>query len=117
MAHLQVQTLVITPDHAQRYYEIQAITDHKDPFDRSIIAQAASTGFTVLSDDRKFPLYPVTVISNYDQWRKDRFLVRGTIRRKTILCNLPRLKNRFLFLGQFGAIPQSPTVEGTETAF
>lgn len=66
LTQLQVQTLVITPEHAQRYYEIQPIDDHKDPFDRTIIAQAASTGFTALSDDRKFPLYPITVISNYD---------------------------------------------------
>jgi PIN domain nuclease of toxin-antitoxin system len=28
------------------------------------IAQAASTGFTVLSDDTKFPFYPIELISN-----------------------------------------------------
>lgn len=66
LTQLQVQILAITPEHAQRYYEIQPIGDHRDPFDRTIIAQAASTGFTTLSDDRKFPLYPITVISNYD---------------------------------------------------
>ncbi len=66
LAQLQVQVLSITPEHAQRYYEIQPIENHKDPFDRTIIAQSASTGFTVLSDDRMFPLYPISVISNYD---------------------------------------------------
>lgn len=30
LANLQVQTLVITPEHAQRYYEIQPVADHKD---------------------------------------------------------------------------------------
>ena len=66
LTELDIQTLVITPGHAQRYYEIQPIENHKDPFDRTIIAQAASTGFTVLSNDRNFPLYPIEVISNYD---------------------------------------------------
>lgn len=33
LTQLQVQTLAITPEHAQRYYEIQPIDDHKDPFD------------------------------------------------------------------------------------
>lgn len=61
---LQVRVLAITPEHAQRFYEIQLIKDHKDQFDRTIIAQAASTGFIVLSDDSKFPLYPIAVISN-----------------------------------------------------
>ena len=47
-----------------RFYEIQMIKDHKDQYDRTIIAQAASTGFTVLSDDSKFPFYPIELISN-----------------------------------------------------
>ena len=33
LTQLQVQTLAITPEHAQRYYEIQPIDEHKDPFD------------------------------------------------------------------------------------
>jgi PIN domain nuclease of toxin-antitoxin system len=61
---LQVEILPITPEHAQRFYEIQMIKDHKDQYDRTIIAQAASTGFTVLSDDTKFPFYPIELISN-----------------------------------------------------
>lgn len=61
---LQVRVLAITSEHAQRFYEIQLVKDHKDQFDRTIIAQAASTGFIVLSDDSKFPFYPIAVISN-----------------------------------------------------
>ncbi len=64
LSNLQVQVLNITPEHAQRFYEIQMIKDHKDQYDRTIIAQAASTGFTVLSDDTKFPFYPIELISN-----------------------------------------------------
>jgi PIN domain nuclease of toxin-antitoxin system len=61
---LNVQVLAITPEHGQRFYEIQLVEDHKDQYDRMIIAQGASTGFTIISDDRKFPLYPVKLISN-----------------------------------------------------
>ena len=61
---LQVEILAITPEHAQRFYEIQMIKDHRDQYDRTIIAQAASTGFIVLSDDKKFPFYPIEIVSN-----------------------------------------------------
>ena len=64
LTDLQVEILPITPEHAQRFYEIQMIKDHKDQYDRTIIAQAASTGFTVLSDDAKFPFYPIELVSN-----------------------------------------------------
>ncbi len=30
---------------------------HKDPFDRMIISQAKSSGFKIISDDRKFFMY------------------------------------------------------------
>lgn len=66
LSDLQVQVLAITPEHAQRFYEIQLVNEHRDQFDRIIIAQAASTGFTVLSDDRQFPHYPIALISNSD---------------------------------------------------
>lgn len=66
LSDLQVQVLAITPEHSQRFHEIQLEKDHRDQFDRIIIAQGASTGFTVLSDDAKFPHYPITVISNND---------------------------------------------------
>lgn len=66
LSDLQVQVLAITAEHAQRFYEIQLMEDHRDQFDRIIIAQGASTGFTVVSDDRKFSHYPITLISNRD---------------------------------------------------
>ncbi len=61
---LNVQILPILPAHAQRFYEIQFIKEHRDQYDKTIIAQAASTGFTVISDDEKFPFYPIKLISN-----------------------------------------------------
>lgn len=63
LTDLQVQVLPILPEHAQRFYEIQLMKDHKDQFDRTIIAQGASTGFVILSNDRKFPHYPIQVVS------------------------------------------------------
>ena len=60
---LNVQILPILPEHAQRFYEIQFIKEHRDQYDKTIIAQAASTGFTVISDDEKFPFYPIKLIS------------------------------------------------------
>lgn len=64
LSELNVQILAIGAEHSQRYYEIQHVEGHNDPFDRIIIAQGASTGFTVLSDDRRFPHYPITLIAN-----------------------------------------------------
>lgn len=66
LSDLQVQVLAIAPEHAQRFYEIQLMKDHRDQFDRIILAQGASTGFTILSDDTKFPYYPISLISNND---------------------------------------------------
>lgn len=66
LSDLQVQVLAITAEHAQRFFEIQLAKDHRDQFDRIIIAQGASTGFVVISDDRKFSQYSITVFTNFD---------------------------------------------------
>ncbi len=58
---LQVIVLNLTPEHSQRFYEIQPLKDHKDIFDRMLISQAASTGFIMVSTDRNFPLYPINL--------------------------------------------------------
>lgn len=57
LQELQVSVLHVTPQHAQRYYEIQPLRDHGDPFDRMILAQASATGFTLVSSDGRFPTY------------------------------------------------------------
>lgn len=36
---------------------------HNDPFDRLIISQAITRNITVISDDNKFKLYPVALLS------------------------------------------------------
>ncbi len=45
LSDLQVQILAISPEHSQRFYEIQLMKDHKDQFDRTIIAQGATPAF------------------------------------------------------------------------
>ena len=35
---------------------------HKDPFDRMLIAQASSEGWTIISGDEQFGRYPVKVV-------------------------------------------------------
>ena len=64
LSSLQVHILSITPEYSQRFFEIQLMKDHKDQFDRIIISQVASTGFTVISDDEKFPFYSINILSN-----------------------------------------------------
>jgi PIN domain nuclease of toxin-antitoxin system len=56
---LQIITLNLSPEHSQRFYEIQPVKDHKDIFDRMLIAQAASSGFIMVSTDLKFSNYPI----------------------------------------------------------
>ena len=54
---LGITVVHITPDDAQRYYESQFAPFHRDRFDRMIIAQSASLGFTLVSNDADFPAY------------------------------------------------------------
>ena len=56
---LRIITLNLSPEHSQRFYEIQPIKDHKDIFDRMLIAQASSSGFIMVSTDLKFSNYPI----------------------------------------------------------
>ena len=56
---LQIIILNLSPEHSQRFYEIQPVKDHKDIFDRMLIAQAASSGFIMVSTDLKFSNYPI----------------------------------------------------------
>lgn len=37
-------------------------TQHRDPFDRLLIAQAIEGGMSIISDDAKFSAYPIPII-------------------------------------------------------
>ncbi|CAN7623992.1 type II toxin-antitoxin system VapC family toxin [Phenylobacterium sp. LjRoot219] len=49
--------LAITALHGAAVLQLPVFEDHKDPFDRIMIAQAASEGVTLVSTDHKFRLY------------------------------------------------------------
>ncbi len=53
-------TLPITFAHIERVARLPF--HHRDPFDRMLIAQAQAEGLTLVSADRRFALYDVTVL-------------------------------------------------------
>lgn len=60
LAEDRLATLPISHDHALRAGELPA--HHRDPFDRLLIAQAQIEGLTLLTADRRFAQYDVTVL-------------------------------------------------------
>lgn len=51
------EELPITSMHAAAVLTLPVFDDHKDPFDRIMIAQAVTEGVTLVSTDHKFKLY------------------------------------------------------------
>lgn len=49
--------LPMSPDHIDSYMRLPFYEQHRDPFDRMILATALAEGLTVVSSDRNFPLY------------------------------------------------------------
>jgi len=58
--------LELNDHHISDYQEIPLIADHRDPFDRFILATAFSENIPVITSDEKFELYKplVQVIFN-----------------------------------------------------
>lgn len=54
---VRVSVISVSNKHLQTFSELPLIGDHRDPFDRSIIAQAISDKIPLISSDRKFSLY------------------------------------------------------------
>lgn len=55
------QVLEIQDEHLPAYSKLPAVKDHRDPFDRLLIAQAFAEDLTLVSRDAKFASYPVRV--------------------------------------------------------
>ena len=51
------EILPIKDAHIVAYHDIPLMTDHKDPFDRLILATTFSEGLPVISSDENFKLY------------------------------------------------------------
>jgi len=49
--------LPMTPSHLSAYDQLPFYDEHRDPFDRLILATALADGLTIVSSDRNFPLY------------------------------------------------------------
>ena len=59
----QVNNLELLPVNATHAFALNGLPHHHgDPFDRMLIAQAIAEGLTVVSADRVFPHYPITLI-------------------------------------------------------
>ena len=48
--------------HGQNAGKLPEISDHKDPFDRMLIAQAQVEGLTIVTHDKKFARYQVAIL-------------------------------------------------------
>lgn len=58
---LAIQLLPILPYHLDIYSLIPLYEDHRDPFDRLLLATALAENLTLISDDRKFERYATLV--------------------------------------------------------
>ena len=54
---LAMQLLPILPHHLDAYRSIPLFEDHRDPFDRLLIASAYADNLILISDDGKFEWY------------------------------------------------------------
>jgi PIN domain nuclease of toxin-antitoxin system len=57
-----LEILSITIPHILELPNLPLIKDHKDPFDRMIIAQAVVESLPLMSGDANFPHYPITLL-------------------------------------------------------
>lgn len=53
--------LSINRKHIATYAQIPLFEEHRDPFDRLILATALAENLTVISTDKNFPLYVPTI--------------------------------------------------------
>lgn len=56
-----IETIPVKNSHILSYQSLEVHEDHKDPFDRYIIATALSEELEILSNDRKFDIYNAVV--------------------------------------------------------
>ncbi len=59
---LGFQFLAFKDEHLVVLESLPVFTDHKDPFDRMLVAQAIVEGLPLLTVDTKIPRYPVQTI-------------------------------------------------------
>ena len=57
LGEIEFEILPIKNDHINTYHSIELIENHRDPFDRLIIASALFENIPVISADEKFKNY------------------------------------------------------------
>jgi PIN domain nuclease of toxin-antitoxin system len=57
MNRLAIELLPVLPDHLDAYQAVPLFDDHRDPFDRLLIATALSEKLDLISVDSKFKRY------------------------------------------------------------
>ncbi|MFO1041230.1 MAG: type II toxin-antitoxin system VapC family toxin [Planctomycetaceae bacterium] len=60
LVQYEFQVLHITPAHTTRLIGLQYPDNHRDPFDRLLVAQAIAESMPIISADSKFDAYGVT---------------------------------------------------------
>ena len=59
MSNLNIQELPIKFDDSIAYISLPLLKEHKDPFDRMIVAQAMRRSLILVSADKKLDAYPI----------------------------------------------------------
>ena len=59
MIALDIQELSISFEDAIAYLNLPLVRDHKDPFDRILVAQAITRSLIIVSADKKLDAYEV----------------------------------------------------------
>ncbi|MBV8809499.1 MAG: type II toxin-antitoxin system VapC family toxin [Acidobacteriaceae bacterium] len=60
---LEIRTILI--EHLWFLWHLPEFPDHRDPFDRLLIAQACTHNLTLITSDRRFSLYPRLSLIEY----------------------------------------------------
>ena len=60
---LEIRTILL--DHLWFLWQMPEFPEHRDPFDRLLIAQACTQGLTIITSDRRFSLYPQLSLLQY----------------------------------------------------
>lgn len=56
-----IQVLSIKPTYLTQYQNVPLFDEHRDPFDRMIIATAVAENCSIITTDKKFELYKENV--------------------------------------------------------
>ena len=59
LAYIKAEILPISVEDTQVYRSLPLSAEHRDPFDRMLVAQTLNHSLVLVSSDEKFDLYPI----------------------------------------------------------